>query len=197
MHHTLIGSLAGGYSGIIADGGINTITFTGLENFTITTGSGNDVLSTGGGVDVLFGGGGSDTLNGGAGADTLFGGAGNDFLTGGTGRDLMTGGLGADVFRFAAVNESARVAQADRITDFQHNSDKIDLSAIDANRGVASDQAFTFLGTSAFTGAAGEMHYSQAGGNMLITADNNGDMVADFAVQLMGVHTLTATDFLL
>ena len=72
------------------------------------------------------------------------------------------------------------------ITDFDGN-DRIDLSAIDARSGTAGNQAFTFLGTSAFTGTAGQLHYSQVGGNTLVSGDTNGDQVADFAVQLSGV----------
>ena len=111
--HTLIGSLATGYSGIIADGsGLNTITYTGVESFGINGGSGSDVLSTGGGRDVLSGGLGNDILSGGTGADTIAGGTGADVLTGGLGMDLMTGGAGADSFVFAAARRQSEHGQA-------------------------------------------------------------------------------------
>ena len=64
-------------------------------------------------------------------ADTLIGGSGNDiFIAGGAG-DRMTGGGGNDTFVFKAVtNSQPGVGHFDTITDFTHNSDHIDLTAI-------------------------------------------------------------------
>lgn len=197
VSNTLIGSLASGYSGILADGGLNTITFTGNENFTITTGSGADVLTTGGGRDVLYGGVGNDILSSGAGKDTLVGGAGTDVLTGGTGADVLTGGSGADQFVFLSLADSPTNATRDRVTDFQRSADKFNLSAIDADPDMAGDQAFSFLGGGAFTGDGGEVRYTRSGGNTFISADTDGDMNIDFIVQLDGTHTLSASNFLL
>jgi Ca2+-binding RTX toxin-like protein len=197
--HTLTGSLAAGYGGILADGsGLNTITFTGVEDFNITAGRGNDVLATGGGRDVLSGGSGNDFLNGGAGADKINGGSGADVITGGLGIDVMTGGAGSDSFNFMAPADSPSAARHDRITDFHRGgADTIDLSAIDAHSDVAGDQPFIFLGTSAFTGAGGELHYSQVGGNTIVSADIDGDLAVDFVLQLDGLHALAGSDFVL
>jgi Ca2+-binding RTX toxin-like protein len=197
--HTLTGSLAAGYDGILADGsGLNTITFTGVEDFSIVGGRGSDVLSTGGGRDVLTGAGGSDLLSGGGGQDTISGGAGADTITGGLGVDLMHGGAGADQFDFLTLADSPSNARHDRISDFlRGGADKLNLSAIDADAGVGGDQAFVFLGTSAFTGAGGELRYSQVGGNTFVSADADGDQALDFVVQLDGLYALTATDFIL
>lgn len=65
--------------------------------------------------------------------DAIFGGAGNDLLDGQQGRDLLTGGAGADTFRYQSVTDSYRTASAahsDRITDFDPNTDTIDLSSL-------------------------------------------------------------------
>jgi Ca2+-binding RTX toxin-like protein len=154
------------------------------------------VLRGGAGSDTISGNSGNDNLGGGSGADTISGGSGRDTILGGSGADTLSGGAGPDLFRFTVVGDSPN-ASRDHITDFQDGSDRIDLSAIDARSGTAGNQAFTFLGTSAFTGTAGQLHYSHVGGNTVVSADINGDAVADFAVQLNGSHTLSGADFLL
>ncbi|HSQ50977.1 MAG TPA: calcium-binding protein, partial [Nitrospiraceae bacterium] len=86
---------------------------------------------------------GADQLFGRGGNDTLLGNDQNDRLIGGTGRDVMTGGAGADVFDFNAVSEMGTSATTrDRIIDFAHLTDDIDLSTIDANGGAAGNTAF-------------------------------------------------------
>lgn len=65
--------------------------------------------------------------------DAIVGGAGNDLLDGQQGRDLLTGGAGADTFRYESVSDSYRTvttAHSDRITDFDPNTDTIDLSSM-------------------------------------------------------------------
>lgn len=62
----------------------------------------------------------------------------------------------------------------DRITDFA--ADRIGLTDIDANTATVDiDDAFTFIGTGAFSNVAGQLRYEQVGGNTLITGDVNGD----------------------
>ena len=66
-----------------------------------------------------------------ANADTLVGSSQNDTFIGGGGGDTMTGGGGGDTFVFKALADSqSGVGHFDTITDFTHNSDHIDLSAI-------------------------------------------------------------------
>ena len=43
-------------------------------------------------------------------------------------------------------------AAMDQILDFTPGTDKIDLDRIDANTAVAGDQAFTWIGSNAFSG---------------------------------------------
>ena len=146
---------------------------------------------------VLVGTATADILVGASGSETLNGGGGNDIIAGGGARDVLTGGLGADVFTFNAVSDStAAAAGRDTIMDFsQAQGDRINLRPIDANTGLAGDQAFSFLGLGP-TAGAGTLGFTQSGGNTLIQADVDGGG-ADFAILLAGVHTLVAGDFLL
>ena len=165
---------------------LENLTFIGSGNF---TGTGNALNN------VITGGAGNDTLNGGAGNDTLNGGNGNDVLVGGTGADVLTGGAGADVFRFTSLADSTVAAGGrDTIRDFA-SGDKIDLHLIDANASLPGDQAFSFIGTNAFSGAAGQLRYAASGGNTLITGDVNGDRVADFSILVSGAHAFSGSDF--
>jgi Ca2+-binding RTX toxin-like protein len=163
------------------------------------TGTGNaldNAITGGGSNDVLDGGDGNDTLRGQGGNDTLYGSDGDDLLIGGPGADTMNGGNGADTFRISYY-ESGTFTGADTITDFAVGTDKIDLSDWDANTGVAGDQAFTFVGTAAFSGAAGELRYYDDGVNTYVLGDITGDSIADFEIVLSGVMAPTAADFIL
>ena len=80
---------------------------------------------------VLNGTSSNDTLNGGQGNDILIGNGGNDTLTGGAGSDILVGGTGNDTFVFKSIADlPPSPGQFDVITDFTHNSDHIDLTAI-------------------------------------------------------------------
>ena len=145
---------------------------------------------------------GADHLFGRGGNDTLFGNNQDDTLVGGTGRDIMTGGDGADDFDFNAVAETGTTGSTrDRITDFEHLTDDIDLATIDANGGAAGNTAFSFLAANgaAFTGARGQLRWVQQidTDKTIIAGDINGDSVADFQIELTGLKTLTAVDFFL
>ncbi len=76
--------------------------------------------------------------------------------------------------------------------------DKIDLSAIDANTGVAGNQAFTFIGSGLYTGVAGQLRAVNTGpGVTTVAGDINGDGVSDFHIRLTGNLALVAGDFVL
>jgi Ca2+-binding RTX toxin-like protein len=154
-------------------------------------GNGNTLANT------ITGNAAANILRGLAGADILRGAAGDDTLQGGADKDTLTGGTGSDRFLFAAGDTSATHSLADRITDFT-TGDKIDLHLLDADTTLTNNQAFHFIGTSAFTiGDAGALHYLTGGGATWIEGDTNGDAVADFAIYLTGDHTMIATDFVL
>ncbi|KAA9013035.1 hypothetical protein F4U94_17195 [Sphingobium limneticum] len=157
-------------------------------------GAGDDRLQGGDGNDQLYGGDGNDILTGGAGDDYLDGGAGNDTLEGGTGNDVLTGGAGSDLFNFRTLDQ----ASSTLITDFSSvEKDRIGLSLIDANSNTAANDAFKFIGSNAFTKAAGQLRYDVVDGDAHVYGDVNGDGVADFAIVLQDVDTLRASDFIL
>ncbi|HEY9344849.1 MAG TPA: hypothetical protein VIQ53_06010, partial [Inquilinus sp.] len=84
------------------------------------------------------------------------------------------------------------------ITDFSHaQGDRIDLSTIDANTGAVGDQAFSFIGSSLYTGVAGQLRYSVVGGTTIIAGDLNGDGASDFHIVLTGAIGLQSGDFVL
>ncbi len=192
----LLISAAGGDT---LDGGAGNDTLTGASgNDILDGGNGNDTLNGGDGNDQLFGGNGDDVLHGGAGNDTLVGGAGNDTLDGGPGLDIMTGGKGADTFIFHNTDwaPGSLTAQKDIITDFNAaEGDRINLTMMDANTNTAAHESFNFIGTKAFDGGAGELRYVSEGDGITIYGDTNGDKVADMAIHLSGIHTITSAAF--
>lgn len=102
-------------------------------------------------------------------AANLSGGGGNDTLDGGGGNDGLSGGGGADLFRFSSSDEIGRYSKVDSISDFNPTEgDRIDLSAIASSLG----RALTWLGTSSYTGVAGQVRYDSDGG--LIGLDLSG-----------------------
>jgi hypothetical protein len=152
----------------------------------------------GAGADNIVGGAKNDYLIGNGGNDQLFGLGGDDTLVGGGGADQLRGGGGADTFRFTSVTDSVEGAM-DRILDFQ-KVDKIDLAAIDADTTQEGNQAFSFIGGGAFTGA-GQLRATQDATTKVWTVqgDTNGDGIADFQFEVVTVfrEPLVATDFLL
>ncbi|WP_313806466.1 cadherin domain-containing protein [Sphingobium sp.] len=163
---------------------------------TLTGGGEEDTLRGAGGNDTLIGNGGADTLNGNGGIDTIDGGAGADRITGGAGADILTGGADADLFIYNATGNSTALVM-DRIMDFQEGIDRIDLSAIDPNPSQSGNQAFSFIGNAAFS-AAGQLHFYSNGTDTFVEGNvDNNPATVEFAIRLIGVHNLTAADFML
>ncbi|CAN5226568.1 hypothetical protein BH10PSE6_BH10PSE6_00940 [soil metagenome] len=187
-------------------GDVEHLTLTGTANInaggnalnnTLIGNSGNNVMKGQDGKDNIQGGAGADDLQGGSGDDKLMGEAGADLLYGALGADRLNGGLDADLFIFKSVAESTLVAMGrDTISDFDAGQlDKIDLTAIDARTDLAGDQAFTFIGSDAFTGVAGQLRFQAGGTGLAIFGDINGDSTTDFAINLKDVTSLQGTDF--
>ncbi|HEX8124298.1 MAG TPA: M10 family metallopeptidase C-terminal domain-containing protein [Allosphingosinicella sp.] len=175
---------------------VEILQFNASGNF---TGTGNvlaNIIRSGGGADVLSGGDGDDELSAGGGDDILDGGDGDDYLDGSAGADIYTGGSGSDLIKIGFF-ESGLGAAADRITDFAAGADIVDVSAWDANRNVAGNQAFTFIGAAAFSGTAGELRTYFDGTDTWAQADRNGDSVADFEIRFDGNVSLSGSDFIL
>lgn len=173
--------------------------------------------------NILAGAGGSDVLSGGGGRDELSGGLGNDWIRGGSGADVLQGDLGADKFVYFSIDEIGKAnSQQDIIVDFTGSNitgssataDRIDLHRIDANRTTIADDAFRFIGASAFSGEAGELRYALGSATvddvdpvngrpsfqapaLQLEGDTDGDGLADFQLALLSTSQINATDFFL
>jgi Ca2+-binding RTX toxin-like protein len=156
----------------------------------------DDMLFGSAGNDVLRGGDGYDTLLGGKGNDTIYGGLGGDDIFGGAGRDTLSGGAGDDAFIYQRASDSAFGANHDVITDFRPGVDWTDVCQLDANTGLAGNQAFHWIGTGAFTGA-GQLRYETANGVTTVYGNTDSDSTPEFQIELTGTHTLHACDFVL
>ncbi|EPX75632.1 calcium-binding protein [Salipiger mucosus] len=168
-----------------------------------------EVFQTGGTVDQLRGdnaanefytGGLSDRLYGRQGDDRLFGEDGADALYGGMGADTMSGGDQEDrrdrYIYFNIAESRPGDGNRDVITDFVAGEDRIEIKRFDADTTQGFKQAFTFVGDAATLGA-GEVGYRHEGGNTIVQAEVTGDGIPDFEIELTGVMTLTAGDFLI
>ncbi|MEM7059265.1 MAG: M10 family metallopeptidase C-terminal domain-containing protein, partial [Pseudomonadota bacterium] len=134
----------------------------------------------------------------GAGNDTINASQGADLISGGGGGDTLTGNGGDDTFLYSAVGNSTP-AEADLITDFT-SGDLISLSGIDADTGTSGNQAFSFIGASAFSTTAGELRAVNTSGNdWRVEADNDGDGTADLEIDVTTAdgNSLDAGDFVL
>jgi len=153
--------------------------------------SGTDKLST---IEDVLGSAFADVIIGSKGDNQLNGGEGNDTITGGKGADTLTGGAGNDTFAFVGVSDSD-LKKIDKITDFAAGADKIDLSAIDAVKGVGGS-AFTLSDTVPIEGhAAGMVWFNAATHTLYASVDDNAK--AEIAITLTGVDTIAVTDLVL
>ncbi|GGE55347.1 serralysin [Agaricicola taiwanensis] len=152
----------------------------------------HDIIRGTDAANGIRGNGGDDLIDGRGGDDSLLGCDGDDILIGGLGADTLNGGAGADVFAYLSAAEST-AAKRDTITGFTSGEDRIDLTAIDANSTASGNQAFSFIGDQAFSGAAAELRFL----NMILSGDIDGDGVADMSIKLSGVSSLAAGDILL
>lgn len=171
-----------------------------------------DAITAGPYADQLRGDAFDNEFYGGRYSDRLYGRAGNDHLDGGRGVDALYGNAGADVLTgggpsdqrdrfiyFHAADSRPGEGNHDRITDFVSGVDRVEISRLDADLATAGNQAFTLIGTTPFSGSAGELRYLQdsVGNTTLLQADMDGDGLADFEIAFDGIHDFTADDFLL
>ena len=140
--------------------------------------------------NVITGNAADNIIDGKSGNDTLDGGDGDDILIGGLGRDTLTGGHGADVFQFNSIKELGLGSLRDFITDFTSGVDRFDFSRLDANTLIKGINAFTFIGSDEFT-SAGQFRLKDE----ILFGNINGDLGADFEIQLLGVASLSQSDF--
>jgi serralysin len=204
-----VAELAGGGNDTVSSSVSYTLS-DNVENLILTgsatNGDGN------GGDNVLTGNALSNRLNGGAGNDRLIGGDGTDFLTGGAGNDVFVGEINS-----VKVASKSGAISLDAILDFT-KGDRIDLSGIDANAGLAGDQAFTLVNSANPKNAGelsirhfGNMNAAEAALGMeldgvdgaspfsgpvsVIFGDVDGGG-ADFAMVIMNSPSLTSSDFI-
>jgi Ca2+-binding RTX toxin-like protein len=129
------------------------------------------------------------------GAAQQFGLGGDDVLVQGAGTRDMAGGAGRDVFELTFNTQV--IFEPLTIADFdQAAGEKINLSPIDAKPRPGND-AFSFIGTAAFTGVPGEVRWFNDGGNTVVELQVNADANPDYRFVLTGLYTLSAADFVL
>ena len=157
----------------------------------VTGSSHKDTLLGDGGNNTLEGKAGSDELHGNLGADILLGGTQDDRLWGDGGADHLWGGTGSDTFVYASVSDSPysppeALGRFDTIHDFAAGSDKIDLSAVDADATHAGHQAFNLVfPTHVHSGAIGDLSAIYvAEGAWNLVGETDGDAAADFFIRV-------------
>ena len=141
--------------------------------------------------NTLEGLGGRDNLDGGLGSDLLKGGANRDMLQGGEGADRLIGGSGRDTYRYIDAHDST-LSQQDTV--WFKRGDRFDFSALDGNTVLEGRQQLSFIGSTDFSGQAGELRATENG----LLADLDGDRQADMAVAFAKpLRSITARHFLL
>jgi hypothetical protein len=140
--------------------------------------------------NALTGNAASNVLIGLAGLDTLKGAAGADRLIGGDGKDTLTGGADQDTFVFG----KAIAANADRVTDFVHNTDILEFTGqfFDIAAGPL-DASLLQNGTRATLGHSQFLFNART---HVLSWDADGVAGGSVAIAtLVGVNTLTVDDF--
>ena len=129
--------------------------------------------------------------------ENAIGSAGADLIIANQAANRLTGNGDGDTFRWVSSGDAGIGALADRITDFLRGTDRIDLSQIDARPGTETNDAFAFIGTSAFSNTAGELRYQAEGNSVRIQADLDGNGIADMEILVDNTTILAAGDFFL
>jgi Ca2+-binding RTX toxin-like protein len=140
---------------------------------------------------------GDDRLAGRGGNDTLVGGDGRDQLDGGSGLDTLFGRSGADTFLWRNITDTgATSSSADLVMDFSYaQGDRLHLALIDAIPG-GNDEAFSFIGTAAFTGPA-QIRYLQSSSETRLLLNTDNDARAEAIIRLDGFSNPDTSWFIL
>lgn len=144
--------------------------------------------------DTLRGSSVANELKGYVGNDVLEGRGGNDTLVGGRGVDTLWGGTGADTFDFGHVDDSKpQAGQWDVIRDFNRaEGDRIDLSRL------VSGLEFNGYRQDTTHWAPKEVTYmfNPATQSTYVMVNTDGDIHKEMVIELSGIHTLQASDFI-
>ncbi len=124
--------------------------------------------------------------------ENAIGGGGRDNLIANQATNHLTGGANFDLFEWRSAADCGLGAQADVVTDFA-SGDKFRLALIDANSTTIGDDAFSFIGTSAFHNVAGELRYQVEGDSLRLQGDVDGNGIAD--MDIIVSHTTTISTF--
>ena len=161
--HQVEVALDGSTSVTVKVGGTVEDSIKNIEN--VTGGNSNDKLTGDGKANKLSGNGGDDIIKGSGGNDTLVGGAGEDSLTGGS---------GDDTFLF---NVSLRTSNIDKIADFKHADDTIQLDnnimpALNTGS-LAANRFLATAGSAEATAATQRIIYEKTNGIIYYDADGD------------------------
>lgn len=202
---------------VFGGGGNDTILGYGVSG---VSPSGTGGLIAADGPDWLFGGGGDDSILGGGGDDLLSGDRGNDTLVGGRGVDTLIGDAGPDVFVFGrmlepphstnpATDTGVGPGHRDVILDFCRGTDLLDFTRY---RNIFTDPDIPdvlFLGTDPFEASFTlQIRYQIEDGRTVVQfyapfgapppdAPPSVPEAPTGEIELVGVHNLTAGDFIL
>ena len=145
----------------------------------------------------------SFVIIGSASADTLVGGSnGNNTITGGGGGDTLTGNGANDTFVYKFTTDSQPgTGHFDTITNFTHNSDHFDFSAISGLNSTVQAVTFNSLTAAPDSLAAHTIDIVTSGGNTVVYANASGatETLAhvDMEIHLNNVTNVHSTDFIL
>lgn len=158
-------------------------------SFTLNHGAQVEIMSTANNAGTA-----ALTLTGNELAQTVFGNAGANVLDGKGGMDVLVGGAGADVFAFTT---APGAANADRIADFAHGSDRIALddAVFHGLGGTGALNPAAFFAGAAAHDADDRIIYDQASGNLFYDGDGNGAGAAVLFANLQTHPLVTAGDF--
>ncbi|WP_188517350.1 VCBS domain-containing protein [Alsobacter metallidurans] len=139
------------------------------------------------------------TLNGTGIADRILGGGGSNLIQAGAGDDVVQGGADRDYISLGAGRDRVKISSwndgRDFVSDFVHGQDRLDLAALAGTGVKVSD--WTWVGSKGFTGAAWQLRASTTNGTTVVQLDRNGDLTADFSIDLKGAVALSLSDFIL
>ena len=126
--------------------------------------------------------------------NTLTGNAGSNTLDGAWGNDVLEGGADSDTFLFAA---SPGAANADQVMDFMPGTDVVALSSsiFTALSPGALPSGMLVLGTAALD-SDDHLIYDGSTANLFYDADGNGAGAAELIATLIGIPSVTESDFL-